>query len=111
MHGRTNLKWILIIYTDYQYVQPVHRADNFASFMYQLYRNPGTPNLMKPKGSVQVCIEIALLLPYQYMQGAHQCPPNSDTICYETFVLENFTEIVDTFNCKWNSDSNNKHFT
>jgi hypothetical protein len=62
MHGRTNLKWILIIYTDYQYMQPVHRAVNLASFVYQLYRNPGTLNLMKPKGSVQACIEIPLLL-------------------------------------------------
>jgi len=36
-------------------MQPVHRADNLASFMFQLSRNPGTLNPMKPKGSVQAC--------------------------------------------------------
>ena len=78
--------------------------------MFQLSRNPGTLNLVKPKWSVQACIEIALLLHDQYMQGARQCPHNIDTVCYEAYLLENFTEFIDTFNSRWNSDSNNKHF-
>jgi hypothetical protein len=87
-------------FSDYQYMLPVHRANNLASFMFQLSRNPGTLNHIKPKGSVQACIKIALLLLYQNVQGARQCPPDTDTVCYETLLLENFTEIVDTFNCR-----------
>jgi hypothetical protein len=32
------------------------------------------------------------------MQDARQCPANTDTVFYETFLLENFTEILMHFN-------------
>ena len=98
-------------------MQPVHRADNLASFMFQLSRNPGTLNLMKQ--AQRVCpglyrdnctftdyryMQGARQCPpntdYRYMQGARQCPPNTDAVCYGTFLMENFTEIVGTFNCR-----------
>jgi hypothetical protein len=38
----------------------VRKADNLATFMCQLSRNPGSLNFLEPKGPVQTCIGIVL---------------------------------------------------
>ena len=38
----------------------MHRADNLATFVYRLYRNPGSLRLLEPSGSLQAYTGIVL---------------------------------------------------
>jgi hypothetical protein len=90
--------------------------------MCRLSVNPWSFKFLEPKGLIQACIGIALLVPLPAharwlsvrsarWNGVWLCCPNTDTVCHEIFLWENFTEVVNTFKFRLNSDSNNKHFT
>jgi hypothetical protein len=72
----------------------VRRADNLATCMCQLSRNPGSVKLLELKGPVQACTGIALPLKYEaeVLISQPQCSVNCSVYDFQLHYISSLTK-------------------